>query len=114
MGRSRGQIPRALANLNACDKLPHMTLNQQIDQLLERARYIRAIGPTTEDFMRWRDETDELLSDVVGDDHPLLSSYRDAIGRRQSLDAEGLQIHGPFGMAPRLIAAEAVLKTLIE
>ena len=91
-----------------------MDLSQQIDQLLERARYIRAIGPTTEDFMRWRDTTEELLIDAVGANHPLLDRYRDAIGPRERLDAEGLQIHGQFGMAPRLIAAEAVLRSLVS
>ncbi len=90
-----------------------MNLNDQIEALLERSRYIRAIGPTTEDFMRWRDSTEELLADAVGEEHPVMASYRDAIGPRESLDAEGLQIHGPYGMAPRLIAAEDVLRTLV-
>ena len=91
-----------------------MNLNEQIDALLARARYIRAIGPTTEDFMRWRDVTEELLADAVGEDHPVMASYREAIGPRDALDADGLQIHGPFGMAPRLIAAEDVLRTLVS
>ena len=90
-----------------------MNLNEQVEALLERSRYIRAIGPTTEDFMRWRDSTEELLADAVGEEHPVMASYRDAIGPRESLDAEGLQIHGPYGMAPRLIAAEDVLRTLV-
>lgn len=90
-----------------------MNLNEQIEALLERSRYIRSIGPTTEDFMRWRDSTEELLADAVGEEHPVMASYRDAIGPRESLDAEGLQIHGPYGMAPRLIAAEDVLRTLV-
>ena len=89
-----------------------MNLNEQVEALLARARYIRAIGPTTEDFMRWRDAAEELLTDAVGTDHPLLQRYQEAIGPRERLDAEGLQIHGPFGMAPRLQAAEAVLRTL--
>ncbi len=90
-----------------------MDLNEQIEQLLERSRYIRAIGPTTEEFMRWRDSAEELLSDAVGEDHPVMASYRDAVGTRERLDAEGLQIHGQFGMAPRLIAAEYVLRSLV-
>ena len=90
-----------------------MDLNQQIEQLLERSRYIRAIGPTTDDFMRWRDTVEELLRDAVGEDHPVMASYRDAIGPRERLDAEGLQIHGQFGMAPRLVAAENVLRGLV-
>ena len=90
-----------------------MNLNEQVAALLERSRYIRAVGPTTEDFMRWRDSTEELLVDAVGEDHPVIESYREAIGSRERLDAEGLQIHGPYGMAPRLIAAEDVLRTLV-
>lgn len=90
-----------------------MSLNDQIAEVLERSRYIRSIGPTTEDFMRWRDSTEELLADAVGEDHPVMASYREAIGPREALDAEGLQIHGPFGMAPRLIAAEDVLRSLV-
>ncbi len=91
-----------------------MDLNTQINQLLERARYIRAIGPTTEDFMRWRDSTEEMLIDAVGEEHPVMASYREAIGSRERLDAEGLQIHGQFGMAPRLLAAEDILRGLIR
>lgn len=91
-----------------------MDMNDQIDQVLARARYIRAIGPTTEDFMRWRDSTEEFLAEAVGESHPTLVSFREAIGPRESLDAEGLQIHGQFGMAPRLLAAEDVLRSLIS
>ncbi|MCY3569448.1 MAG: hypothetical protein OXH38_12525 [Chloroflexi bacterium] len=91
-----------------------MDLNQQVEQLLDRSRYIRSIGPTTDDFMRWRDAAEELLSDAVGEDHPVMTRYRDAIGLRERPDAEGLQIHGQFGMAPRLIAAEDVLRSLVS
>jgi len=42
-----------------------MNLNEQIEALLERSRYIRAIGPTTEDFMRWRG-----FQDVYVVNHP--------------------------------------------
>ena len=90
-----------------------MDLNQQIETLLERSRYIRSIGPTTDDFLRWRDAAEELLHDAVGDDHPVMASYHEAIGPRERPDAEGLQIHGQFGMAPRLIAAEDVLRDLV-
>ena len=83
-----------------------------IDAALERARYIRAIGPTTDDFMRWRDEVDELLADLIGEDHPAMSRFREAIGEAGRMDAEGLQIHGPYGMAPRLERAEAILGEL--
>lgn len=91
-----------------------MDANSLINDLLERSRYIRAIGPTTDDFMRWRDAADELLSDLLDDDHPVVAQYREAIGPRERNDSEGLQIHGPFGMAPRLEAAEAVLRSLIR
>jgi len=90
-----------------------MNLSEQIEALLERSRYIRSIGPTTEDFMRWRDSTEEVLIDAVGEAHPVVERYRAAIGARERLDAEGLQIHGPYGMAPRLLAAEDVLRTLV-
>ena len=89
-----------------------MDPNTLINELLDRSRYIRAIGPTTDDFMRWRDAAEELLTDLLDEDHPALAQYRAAIGPRERIDAEGLQIHGPFGMAPRLEAAEAVLSTL--
>ena len=91
-----------------------MDLNQQIEQLLERSRYIRAIGPTTDDFMRWRDAAEELLSPTPSE--RIIRSWpaiEDAIGPRERPDAEGLQIHGQFGMAPRLIAAEDVLRGLV-
>ncbi len=90
-----------------------MTSISPITEALNRARYIRAIGPMTDDFMRWRDETEELLIGLVGEDHPALARYRDAIGAPEELDAEGLQIHGPFGMAPRIQRAEAILRGLL-
>ena len=83
-----------------------------ITEALARARYIRAIGPTTDDFMRWRDATEELLIGLIGTAHPSLAAYREAVGGPEELDAEGLQIHGPFGMAPRIERAEAVLREL--
>ena len=83
-----------------------------IESALERARIIRATGPTTDEFMRWRDEVDEILLAALGDGHEALAAYRDAIGEPGRLDAEGLQIHGPYGMAPRLVRAEAVLRDL--
>lgn len=89
-----------------------MTPSQPIQQALARARYIRAIGPTTDDFMRWRDATEEILIALIGEDHPAVASYREAVGGPEELDAEGLQIHGPFGMAPRIERAEAVLRSL--
>ncbi len=91
-----------------------MNVNDQVAALLERSRYIRAVGPTTEDFMRWRDAAEELLTDVVGEVHPAMSNFHAAIGPRERLDAEGLQIHGQYGMSPRLIAAEDVLRGLVS
>ncbi len=90
-----------------------MTSISPITEALNRARYIRAIGPMTDDFMRWRDETEELLIGLVGADHPAVARYREAVGAPQELDAEGLQIHGPFGMAPRIQRAEAILRGLL-
>lgn len=90
-----------------------MTSISPITEALERARYIRAIGPTTDDFMRWRDATEELLIGLVGEDHPALASYREAVGGPAELDAEGLQIHGPFGMTPRIQRAEAILREML-
>ena len=89
-----------------------VTPSQPIQHALARARYIRAIGPTTDDFMRWRDATEEVLIGLIGEDHPALERYREAVGAPAELDAEGLQIHGPFGMAPRIERAEAVLRSL--
>ena len=95
-------------------RMSQAPVSARIDAALERARYIRAIGPTTDDFMRWRDEVDELLADLIGEEHPAMKRYREAIGATGQMDAEGLQIHGPYGMAPRLERAEAVLRELIS
>ena len=92
---------------------PRVTSISPITEALERARYIRAIGPTTDDFMRWRDATEELLIGLVGEDHPAVARYREAVGGPAELDAEGLQIHGPFGMAPRIQRAEAILRDVL-
>lgn len=88
-------------------------IDAAIETALEHARRIRAVGPTTDEFMRWRDEIDELLAGALGEGHELLDRYRAAIGQPGHLDAEGLQIHGPYGMDPRLQRAEAVLRDLL-
>ena len=62
-----------------------MDPNTLINELLDRSRYIRAIGPTTDDFMRWRDAADELLTDLLDEDHPALAQYR----TRQSARVSG-------------------------
>ena len=79
---------------------------------VDRSRYLRAVGPTTDEFMRWRDATDELLISLLGADHPTRQHFRDAVGPWETLDAEGLQIHGQHGMVPRIERGAELLRGL--
>ena len=66
----------------------------QIDQ----AARLRAAGPPTDQYLRWRDRSDALLTDLVGADHPLRAAFRAAVAPMDPLDSEGLQIEGAHGM----------------
>ena len=63
--------------------------------------------------MRWRDDADELLADLVGPEHPVRRDFRRAVGPFDPLDAEGLQIGGPDGLHVRLQRGADVLRTVL-
>ena len=77
------------------------------------ARRLRATGPTTIDYLRWRDDTDELLRTLMGADADLVARFRKALGPYDALDAEGIQIDGEHGMRVRIERGEALLGTLL-
>jgi hypothetical protein len=81
---------------------------------LGRTLRLRATGPTTIDFLRWREEVDELLVDLLGPDHTLRLEFRTAVGPFDSLDAEGLQIEGEQGMRVRVQRGADVLQTILS
>ena len=81
---------------------------------LGRAHRLRATGPTTIDFLRWREEGDELLVDLIGAEHALRQAFRNAVGPFESLDAEGLQIDGAHGMRVRVQRGAEVLQTILS
>ena len=81
---------------------------------LGSTRRLRATGPTTIDFLRWREEVDELLVDLLGADHTLRLAFRSAVGPFDSLDAEGLQIEGEHGMRVRVQRGADVLQTILS
>ena len=85
-----------------------------IRDCLGRTRRLRATGPTTIDFLRWREEVDELLVDLLGSDHTLRLAFRSAAGPFDSLDAEGLQIEGEHGMQVRVQRGADVLQTILS
>ena len=89
-----------------------MTTAALIAEQLASARRIRADGPTTIDYLRWRDATDELLVDLLGASHTGVAAFRAAVGPTHAKDAEGLQIDGPHGMLARLDRGTAVLRRL--
>ena len=82
------------------------------DSIQQIAR-LRADGPTTIDYLRWRDATAELLVDMLGPEHSGVRAFREAVGPGAPGEAEGLQIQGQHGMLPRLEQAETALRGLL-
>ena len=80
---------------------------------LAQAQDLRATGPTTDAYLRWRDEADEILADLLGPEHAVRRDFRLAVGPFDPLDAEGLQISGPDGLRSRLQRGADVLRTVL-
>jgi hypothetical protein len=87
----------------------HSVIRAQIDE----AARLRAAGPPTDAYLRWRDRSAELLRDLLGPSHPLLAAFQAAVGPIDPLDSEGLQIDGAHGMAVRIDGGAAVLRHAI-
>ena len=84
-----------------------------IEESLAGIRHLRAAGPVTDEYLRWRDDTEQMLLDLLGPSHAALERYRTVMGPRDATTAEGLQIHGPDGMLARLEAGEAALRSCL-
>ena len=84
-----------------------------IQEQIGQAVLLHAAGPPTDQYLRWRDRSDELLADLVGADHPLRAAFRDAVGPMDPLDTEGLQIEGAHGMRVRIQRGAQVLRQLL-
>ncbi len=80
---------------------------------IAQANRLQAAGPPTDQYLRWRDRSDELLADLVGADHPLRAEFRDAVAPQDPLDSEGLQIEGEHGMRVRIERGAGVLQRLL-
>jgi hypothetical protein len=80
---------------------------------LDEAQLLRASGPRTDDFMRWRDGICETLSGMLGPDHKISLQLRAAVGPIDAVEAEGLQIQGPNGMLARIDNALPILRSLL-
>jgi len=80
---------------------------------LREAQRLRATGPATDAFLRWRDDADEMLADLVGAGHRLRLEFREAAGPYGPQDAEGLQVEGPRGLRQRLERGSAGLRRLL-
>ena len=93
---------------------PAIDSSDLIRACLGQARRLHASGPTTIDYLRWREEVDELLVDLLGSDHTLRLAFRSAAGPFDSLDAEGLQIEGEHGMQVRVQRGADVLQTILS
>ena len=77
---------------------------------IDEAARLRAAGPPTDEYLRWRDRSAELLTDLAGAGHPLHAAFQAAVGPIGPLDAEGLQIDGAHGMAVRIDDGAQVLR----
>lgn len=80
---------------------------------IEQAERLQAAGPPTDQYLRWRDRSDEFLADLVGADHPLRTDFRDAVAPLDPLDSEGLQIEGKHGMRVRIERGASVLRRVL-
>ena len=80
---------------------------------IEQATRLQAAGPPTDQYLRWRDRSDELLADLVGADHPLRAEFREAVAPMDPLDAEGLQIEGEHGMQVRIERGASILRRVL-
>jgi hypothetical protein len=78
-----------------------------------QARRLRATGPTTIDYLRWREQAEELLTDLLGAEHTLRLQFHSAVGPFDPLDAEGLQIEGEHGMRVRIQRGTGVLQAIL-
>lgn len=81
---------------------------------IDEAARLRAAGPPTDAYLRWRDRCAELLRDLVGPAHPLHAAFEAAVGPIDPLDSEGMQIEGAHGMAVRIEDGAAVLRRLLR
>jgi hypothetical protein len=80
---------------------------------LDAAKRLRASGPQTDEFIRWRDSAVETLTGMLGGDHQLTQQLRSAVGPFDDVESDGLQIHGPDGMQARLNTAEPILRRVL-
>ncbi|HJN92367.1 MAG TPA: hypothetical protein QGF05_06540 [Dehalococcoidia bacterium] len=80
---------------------------------LDTAKRLRASGPRTDEFVRWRDSAVETLSGMLGVDHRLTRQLRAAVGPFDNVESDGLQIGGPDGMQARLGEAEPILRQVL-
>ncbi len=80
---------------------------------LHEAQRLKASGPRTDEFMRWRDGICETLSGMLGPDHLTSRQLRAAVGPLDAVEAEGLQIQGPEGMLARIDNAVPILQSLL-
>lgn len=80
---------------------------------LARVTRLRAAGPPTDEFLRWRDGADELIADLVGAEHPTRQRFRQAAGPFSAREAEGLQVEGPDGMLARLERGARILQEIL-
>ncbi len=89
-----------------------MDIADLLRQSLPAIDRLRASGPATDEFLRWRDRMLEMLGDLLGPEHEAVAAFRNAVGPFDAADSLGLQVHGQYGIAPRLERGEAVLRSL--
>ena len=91
-----------------------MTPANDLKHFIRESHRLLSTGPTTSDYLRWRDGVDELLCDLVGSKHPIRDEFRTAVGPFDVSDANGLQLHGEYGMHGRINRGKKILKEMLE
>ncbi|PZC47700.1 MAG: hypothetical protein DK306_001036 [Chloroflexi bacterium] len=90
-----------------------MDRTQVIRAQIDQASRLIAAGPPTDEYLRWRDRSHELLTDLVGREHPLQQAFQAAVAPFDPLDAEGMQIEGAHGMQVRIQQGAQVLRRIL-
>ncbi len=101
------------ATPQAIDTRAQMDRATTIREHLAQAAQLRAAGPPSDAYLRWRDGVDLLLADLLGSAHTLRQAFREAVGPFDPLDAEGLAIEGEAGMRVRIERGTQVLRQLL-
>ena len=90
-----------------------MDREESIRLCIARGVRLRGTGPATDEYLRWRDETDELVADLTGSESRARQEFRAAVGPFTTTESEGMQVTGEHGMLVRVERGVELLRALL-